>query len=193
MKNDPSLIPSWINSYIKYTVWDEITFLFPDFNGTTVEVWEWISNFIPHFTRHVITYPCLDWSSPILVRRVPVILLSGPSKAGFTTAGGQASNVYYRIAISPYELTVITFIDIIIILIRHQNKCHPEMFHAWWLLSLYLVLLCADYCKVAGRHHVCGLENTIHGICSLSGRTSYRKISRSLEAVRLGLVFSNRS
>ena len=24
-----------------------------------VEVWEWISNFIPHFiTRHVITYPC---------------------------------------------------------------------------------------------------------------------------------------
>ena len=122
-----------------------------------------------------------------------MILLSGPSKAGFTTAGGQASNVYYRIANSPYELTVITFIDIIIILIRNQNKCHPEMSHAWSLLSLYLVLLCADYCKVAGRHHVCGLEITIHGICSLNGRTSYRRISRSLEAVRLGLVFFNRS
>ena len=26
--------------------------------GTTVEVWEWISNFIPSFTGHVITYPC---------------------------------------------------------------------------------------------------------------------------------------
>ena len=24
----------------------------------TVEVWECISNFIPHFTGHVITYPC---------------------------------------------------------------------------------------------------------------------------------------
>ena len=26
-----------------------------------VEVWEWISNFIVQFTRHVITYPCRDY------------------------------------------------------------------------------------------------------------------------------------
>ena len=38
-------------------VWDEITYPFPSFNGETVEAWEWISNFIPHFTEHVITYP----------------------------------------------------------------------------------------------------------------------------------------
>ena len=30
-------------------VWDEITNQFPDFNGCTVKVWEWTSNFIPHF------------------------------------------------------------------------------------------------------------------------------------------------
>ena len=35
---------------------------FPNFNGATFEVWEWISNFIPHFTVPVITYPCWDWS-----------------------------------------------------------------------------------------------------------------------------------
>ena len=29
----------------------EITYPFPNFNGTTVEVWEWISNFIPYFTE----------------------------------------------------------------------------------------------------------------------------------------------
>ena len=29
-------------------VWDEITYPFPNFNGVTVEVCEWISNFIPH-------------------------------------------------------------------------------------------------------------------------------------------------
>ena len=40
-------------------MWDKITCPFPNFNGCTVEVWEWISNFIPHFTRHVITY---HWS-----------------------------------------------------------------------------------------------------------------------------------
>ena len=28
-------------------VWNEVTYPFPNFNGT-VEVWEWISNFIPH-------------------------------------------------------------------------------------------------------------------------------------------------
>ena len=38
-------------------VWDEITYPFPNFNGTTIEVWERISNFIPHFIRDVITYP----------------------------------------------------------------------------------------------------------------------------------------
>ena len=26
-------------------VWDEITYPFPNFNGCTIEVWEWISNF----------------------------------------------------------------------------------------------------------------------------------------------------
>ena len=34
-------------------VWDEITYPFPNFNGCTVEVWEWISNFIPHFMMDV--------------------------------------------------------------------------------------------------------------------------------------------
>ena len=30
-------------------MWDAITYPFPNFNSYTVEVWEWISNFIPHF------------------------------------------------------------------------------------------------------------------------------------------------
>ena len=29
-------------------MWDEITYPFLNVNGATVEVWEWISNFIPH-------------------------------------------------------------------------------------------------------------------------------------------------
>ena len=39
-------------------VWDEITYPFLNFNGATVEVEEWISNFIPDFAGHVITCPC---------------------------------------------------------------------------------------------------------------------------------------
>ena len=29
-----------------------MTYPFPNFNSETVEVWEWISNFISHITRH---------------------------------------------------------------------------------------------------------------------------------------------
>ena len=54
------LITAWISNYIHYKVWDEIIYPFPNFNGATVEVWEWINDFIPHFPGHVITYPCWD-------------------------------------------------------------------------------------------------------------------------------------
>ena len=45
-----------------YKVWDEI--IYPSLNviGTTVEVLEWISNFILHITGYIITYPCWDKS-----------------------------------------------------------------------------------------------------------------------------------
>ena len=36
---------------------DEITYPLENFNGYSVKVWEWISNFIPHFIMNVITYP----------------------------------------------------------------------------------------------------------------------------------------
>ena len=45
-----------MNNYIHYTVSDEITYLFPNFNTAAIEVWEWISNFIPHFTGHACDY-----------------------------------------------------------------------------------------------------------------------------------------
>ena len=31
-------IPAWINNYIHYKVWDEITYPFPNFNSIAVEV-----------------------------------------------------------------------------------------------------------------------------------------------------------
>ena len=41
-------VPAWLSNYIHDKAWDEITYPFPNFNGATVDVWEWISNFIPH-------------------------------------------------------------------------------------------------------------------------------------------------
>ena len=58
--NMDNLIPAGISNYIQLKIWDEITYPFLNFNGATVEVWEWISNFIPLITGRVITYPCWD-------------------------------------------------------------------------------------------------------------------------------------
>ena len=66
-----TLIVLWISNHIHYKKWGEISYPFPNFNGCTNEVWEWISNFISHFTGHVISYPCWDLSQSMLVKRVP--------------------------------------------------------------------------------------------------------------------------
>ena len=57
---DLTLISAWISDRICSKVWDRITYRFPNFNGCTVGVWEWISNFISHLILDVIIYPCWD-------------------------------------------------------------------------------------------------------------------------------------
>ena len=47
------LLLAWLCNYTRYEILDEITYPFPNFNGAAVEVWEWISNFIPHFMKRV--------------------------------------------------------------------------------------------------------------------------------------------
>ena len=53
-------IPTRISKYIHCKVWDDNPLSFPKLNICTVEIREWISNFISHFTVDVITYPCWD-------------------------------------------------------------------------------------------------------------------------------------
>ena len=55
-----TLIPARMSNHMCSHVWDEITYPFPNFNGFPIEVWEWMSNFIPQFIMDVITYPCWD-------------------------------------------------------------------------------------------------------------------------------------
>ena len=49
-------------------MWDGVIYPFLNFNGCTVEVYEWISNFIPHFIMDVITYAWCDLSYSMLVK-----------------------------------------------------------------------------------------------------------------------------
>ena len=52
-----SVIPVGISNYIQCKMWDEVTYLFPNFSGVTIIVWEWISNLISH---DMINYACWD-------------------------------------------------------------------------------------------------------------------------------------
>ena len=53
-----SFILHWISNYIHYEMCHEFTHPFS--NRCAVENGEWRRNLIPHFTEHVITYPCRD-------------------------------------------------------------------------------------------------------------------------------------
>ena len=51
------VIQAWMTNHIPSIVWGEITYLFPNFNGSLDEVWEWISDFTPLMLITVITHP----------------------------------------------------------------------------------------------------------------------------------------
>ena len=55
-----TLIPTRICNYIHYKVWDEITHPFPNFNSATIDIWEWISNSIPHCPCNYLSMPGLN-------------------------------------------------------------------------------------------------------------------------------------
>ena len=69
------LTSAWMSNHIHDEVWDDIIYLFLNFNGSTVEVEEWISYFSPHFTGHVITYPCWNKIYFMLVNELMIMLI----------------------------------------------------------------------------------------------------------------------
>ena len=58
---DPFQLHEWILSpvWIITSIINEIIYPFPNFKGGTVEVWESVSNFAPHFTGHGIIFHAL--------------------------------------------------------------------------------------------------------------------------------------
>ena len=59
------------DNYMPSKVWDEIDNPYPNFNGITVEVWEWMNIFIPHIIMDVISNSWWDQNSTMLVKAAP--------------------------------------------------------------------------------------------------------------------------
>ena len=55
------LIPAWISNHMHSKMWDEIIYPFPNFSDSTIEVWEWISNFIQFYVWYTDI-----WYKPIM-------------------------------------------------------------------------------------------------------------------------------
>ena len=62
---------TWISNHIHSNMSDEIAYVFTYIKDAAVEVWEWISNFMSHFTWCVITYPCFNWNLSNANKRGP--------------------------------------------------------------------------------------------------------------------------
>ena len=63
------IVFTYLVTYITSRVWYEIIYPFPNFNGCTVEIWEYISFFIPYLINDVITYPCWYYRQSMLEKR----------------------------------------------------------------------------------------------------------------------------
>ena len=61
-----------ISNFIHYKVLEEIIHPFSNINKRAFKVWKLISNFIPYFTGHVITYPCWN-SSYSMIAKGPLV------------------------------------------------------------------------------------------------------------------------
>ena len=53
-----TLIPAWISYFITGQMWDEFIYPLEEVNGCIIDVREWISNLIQHFTMGVIICTC---------------------------------------------------------------------------------------------------------------------------------------
>ena len=72
-------IPEWISNYINHTVW------------------EWVHNFIPPFTGHVITYPCwLGLQFTVLVKVAPGDTYTYKSVNWVINCSGHSSSLVAR-------------------------------------------------------------------------------------------------
>ena len=119
-----NLIPAWISNFVNYKVWDKITYPFPNhpfpnLNGCTVGVWEWISNFIPHFTGHMFTYPSWDLNLTIPVKSPP--LQNNPYPLG-------NNSVTHLDIIEQKSISILSSISSGFFLVKYSDS----RWHAFW-------------------------------------------------------------
>ena len=99
----------------------------PKLNGATVKVWEWKSNYIPHFTGHAITYPCWNYSYTMLVNGWEYFNVQNFLKRSFVSIHLQMIKVRHRLAIAKLASPDMVVKDVIYIyLLKRISSTKPK-------------------------------------------------------------------
>ena len=147
----------------------EIIYPFPNFNGATVEVWELLSNIIPHFMMDVITYPYWDKRWSMLVKlgtgaAGAMIQLSDawvypqpPTKLIWHQIGSIHLSHCFHIFpwLCAWDVCYIIFCHLLYI---HSGKTgnwfSSLLCSLWWAQIVGYVLACRSYSFVCILHHL---------------------------------------
>ena len=141
-------------------MWYVITYSFPNFNSTAVEVWECISNFIPHFVGHVMAYPCIlptqypryllhyrgmmdlsiadKWSSlcvKLYKSKLACILCPYPNK--------MCNTLWHFCSFSIFTYFMIYFLYISNVITCHCSHVDCMTFFLWGIFSWYTIRMSA--------------------------------------------------
>ena len=112
-------------------MWDEITYLFPNLNGCTVEVLEWIDNFISLFLKDVVTYPYWDTSLIMLVKGAADVCLNSLPK----NSTARPPCFFYYLTIKQHGRRPSTK--------QHWWRHTSQRIFGWDLSCTYIVTLCS--------------------------------------------------
>ena len=107
-------------------MWDEITYTCPNFNGANVEIWEWLINFIPHFTGHVITYLCSDSSWSMLLKEA-----TGHHQSWYWPWFSK-SHVFFCDLASCFLFCIFTRSEKLVLKIINSRKQFKKKNHVWF-------------------------------------------------------------
>ena len=124
-------------------MWDKISYPFPNFSGATVEVWEWINNFISQYIGHVMRLNLFPVSKRGLCSKGPLLTVNDNQTAGWNQPSGPDFNSSNKIGFinrsknnwkqsSPYPHVPLT--------IASNRRVIPAM---WF--SLYITLSWARF------------------------------------------------
>ena len=114
---------------------DEIIYPFPNIIGVAIDVWEWISNFIPHFIMDVITYSCWELNQSMLVKGAPGSLC-GLGSISKPLAGSQIEDI---LNFHPwYEKHIFQCMDKIfsVIPLKFHQKVSGVHWKLWFLYNV---------------------------------------------------------